>query len=48
MGHPKQKKKRKLMDKWGLKTGGRAGQPKEIREKNGLIGAKNTGRGEPT
>ena len=36
------------MDKKGLKTGWGAGQPKEKRESESLVGAKNRGPGEPT
>ena len=38
-GRPTYGKKRKQMDKLGLKTGGGEGKPKEKREMNGLEGA---------
>ena len=36
------------MDKKGLKTGGGAGQPNKKKKINGLVGAKNRGRGGKT
>ena len=47
-GQANLRKKEKTNGLVGLKTGSVAGQPKENEKMNGLVGAKNRGRGRPT
>ena len=48
LGGPTEGKKRKRMDKLGLKTGGGVANLREKEKTNGLVGAKNRGRDRPT
>ena len=47
MGKPKEKIENKWISR-GLKQGVRRTNPREKEKTNGLVGAKNRGRGEPT